>query len=355
MKKMHRSSCGFTLVELLVVIGIIAVLIGLLLPALTRARQVALRTSCAAKLNQIVMAASNHVAEHKGYYPLCGLLTGGQPQELDDPDTQKYDYRDTSQGTGYWDGKLPQVTRAIAPVTVALGTDMGFKDVLDMTHPTESLYQNKTLGLYQRFLCPAQADSLYDFWAQHTKAPAILLVDYGANADPTVFSFDPPYAFGYYAPTSYIFNEYVLGFNDLKGRLRGHAVQVHQSARTFFACDGNGDTALNLQSSARFYETANINIYGTVAADNVVLTPTYGTMTLYNNFPEPSLQLGQVPISLAQLLVNAGFAGNQYGSPNTDFDKKRHQGKMNIAFCDGHVELLNITNGDLQNVYLVAP
>ncbi len=351
-RKSPGRRTAFTLVELLVVIGIIAVLIGLLLPALNRARQAAMRTSCAARLQQIVTAANMHVVDHKGYYPLAGLLTGGQPEELDDSDAQHYDYRDTSPGTGYFPpGVNINVTRAIAPITVALGTEMGFKDLLYMTHPQESLYQNKAHGLYQQFLCPSQADSLYDFWAQHLNAPAILLVNW--QVDPTVFSNDPSWGFGYYAPTSYIFNEYVVGFNDSKGRLRGHAVQVRQSSRTFFACDGNGDTGTG--QSARTNESLNLNVYGTMGADNVTLNATVGTMTLYNNLPDSIQQLGLVPVTLGQLLSNAGFAGTQYGSPSTDFDKKRHQGKMNIAFCDGHVETRNINTGDLQSVSLIAP
>src|SRR5215210_1523836 len=65
-RRASRAS-AFTLVELLVVVGIIAVLIAILMPALRRARQVAQRTQCLAQIRQIGTA---YVAQNKGYTPV---------------------------------------------------------------------------------------------------------------------------------------------------------------------------------------------------------------------------------------------------------------------------------------------
>lgn len=59
---------GFTLVELLVVVGVIAVLIALLLPALSRARAVAQRTACLSALRQLGAATQMYLNEHKDWH-----------------------------------------------------------------------------------------------------------------------------------------------------------------------------------------------------------------------------------------------------------------------------------------------
>jgi prepilin-type N-terminal cleavage/methylation domain-containing protein/prepilin-type processing-associated H-X9-DG protein len=91
MESGHRRRGAFTLVELLVVIGVIAVLIGILMPALSKAREASIRIKCASNLRQIGTAAMNYAAENKGFLP--------------EVRTNNPHYVTNRSGFGWWDGR----------------------------------------------------------------------------------------------------------------------------------------------------------------------------------------------------------------------------------------------------------
>jgi len=83
-------SMGFSLVELLVVISIITLLLGLLLPALGRARSAAQQTVCKSRLRQWALAFGMYAEQNDGFYP----HTDGRDRTSNAPatDAEKADY-----------------------------------------------------------------------------------------------------------------------------------------------------------------------------------------------------------------------------------------------------------------------
>jgi prepilin-type N-terminal cleavage/methylation domain-containing protein/prepilin-type processing-associated H-X9-DG protein len=314
---------GFTLVELVVVMGVIAILIALLMPSLSTARQAAQRTMCVARLQQQMLAAHVHAVDHGGYYPLAGVLPGTQmpnaisagvpgiePQNLEDPNGSKYDY---------FSYPYADFQRMLAPITMSLATEMSYKNVLNVqSNDDATAAERDDKGFIKNFLCPSQAGSVSEL----TQLPMLYYFFPDSGDQFTVW---------YTQAMSYVYNEAVLGWGDEEpatyidrfNRGHGRASAVRQPAKTMFVADGLGGGIYNWQ---RFPY-----ITGQPMA------------TVYNIIPDP-------PVTLADALTDDGKAGDP-----ENFDLRRHHGKINIGFCDGHVETRNITAGDLSGVFLLAP
>jgi prepilin-type N-terminal cleavage/methylation domain-containing protein/prepilin-type processing-associated H-X9-DG protein len=343
----HR---GFTLVEMLVVIGIIALLIALLMPALSGAVEISKRTACAAKLQQQLLAAQIHALDHHGYYPLAGVISvawpppaeppdglteGLEPSELDDAYSVKYDYLSFP---------FAQFQQMLAPINVSLGSEMSFKSVLSApSNDSVSAAEADDNGLGRIFLCPSQATSTSEI----TQPPLVWLYVPPPQPPATSTPSQPTNGGGYIVwdtePVSYFWNECILGWGsqqsqdfslwgiDASGRLHGRASGVRQASKTMFVADGLGGNPNNSSRLPYITGSPMATVYN---AD-------------YNGAVSP-------PITLADAYLGTGGPDDKAGD-NENFDMHRHRGKINIGFCDGHVETRNITVSDLSSVFLMAP
>jgi len=101
------TQTGFTLIELLVVISIIALLVGILLPALGAARKSAMSLQCLTQERQFGMGLSMFADDHKGFLPKAWFNSG--PTRFD----TSWGFKDPDWGWDFilWDGYLGRNTQ----------------------------------------------------------------------------------------------------------------------------------------------------------------------------------------------------------------------------------------------------
>lgn len=295
---LHRRA--FTLVELLVVIGIIALLIGILLPVLSQARTAARTTICLSNARQIAQAAQLRAGESEGYLPLAGMVVVADGEEqnlpaaLHDSRQRRYEYA-ISPLPGY-DRELLSFPVSLLPYLGADVTILSDEELLD------DATAGRRFDVLSVFHCPdAPPEPSATAWigyggdGQAFTRSSYNAWDFAANAAVTGFEHDVP-------------------FRD--GRGRGLLAAVPNASQTVLL--------------------AGIDRFG--------FGPGGSTIAFF----EPDAGRIEQAVTLADAYPMLTPSGPW-------LDKFRHRARTTVLFIDGHAESIAIKPGPLAGALLRSP
>jgi prepilin-type processing-associated H-X9-DG protein/prepilin-type N-terminal cleavage/methylation domain-containing protein len=316
---------GFTLVELLVVIGIIALLIAMLLPALGKARAQAQLVQCQSNIRQLVTAALLFANDHQRRVPTC---SDNQWVFANDTVPQTYfAYRPNPPG-GPNSALAEDWASSLTPY---LGQGLG-----------GSTYEISPSGQTKVFQCPSDVWQNLAYNARqayyldpgyrmiNNVTETYLPISYGINADITMLT-DPATGNPVFTPGSTI-TYYIFGGPTYDARVDGQPMcckidRVYKPAETLL-----------------FADCGNRPLQGTYAYPLDPCDCLEYTTNYVIGAPNPGGRMSNI--------ATANWLGNRIPLAKEPYNYSRIDrhlgGLMNIGFCDGHVEALGY--GDLNKV-----
>ena len=295
-----RRPSGFTLVELLVVIGIIALLISILLPSLQKARAAAQTVKCLSNVRQMAVATIMFAQEHKGY--MQTVSDNGLAKDRD-PSRQKFAYRSV---VGAPDGQLAKDWAS------ALLPYLGDKS------PDATFITSKDKSAV--FRCPS------DPWLDGVANPGYLIisnigldetdrvpVSYGVNVDINTLVRNRGLGEFSSGQNVGVFGGDAHGTGKSGEPLQSNFIKVYKPSATLLYADcgvrPDPSSAYQLDRTDVLAYTTNFMEFGTADPTNMgTLAGVYQTSWLK----------GRIPLT-------------RHGDP-------KKNPKINVAFCDGHAE-----------------
>ena len=314
---MKRSRPGFTLVELLVVIGIIALLISILLPSLNKAREAARTVKCASNLRQIGIGLAMYLTENRQFYPAAYMYKGNAqngPQPLS-----------PTEGYIHWSSYI-----------------FGRKNRTN----TDSVFRS-TEG-WGIFVCPTMNNG--GIPATNTFAgnnPPGLTNDAGAN----IVDEQAP-------RISYTVNEAIMGRNKFHTGDDGNTSRVYRwvnsgviknSSNVILATEFNPNEQMVVDAGKVNGGTAVMKSHRPVHAfvasggqgyeiDKVPANTIGGVPAYRRNYESLSLHPGKCETFTTPDTDRLAWIGRVHGSASVGGPARQDQRKTNFLYVDGHVE-----------------
>ena len=292
MKRDGRCRTAFTLVELLVVIGVVALLLALLLPTLATIRSSSRQTACAAQQREIGRLLTLRANDHDGYMQPVGRIYIGLidemwsnlPTALGDARQRRYSY-----------GPFNPISGALPIDSYLLPLDEDLQRLLGDGDETAS----------ELFSCPELP----------SPTPPVGMVEYDIN--------NVIYFLGQVSAVTYVVNETPFGIGRDRAsprRLRGNLVRVSDSASTVLLGDGDPHKL-----------GAQLQVWS----------------------PNPDVAGRLTMASVLALGVTGGVSADGQLLPSTGVVTDLHpDDSANYLMADGHVEKLSATESALSRAIL---